>query len=204
MRSSQLKRRPSRSSSQFQYVDTRRGTHIGLRQVECKRAPFSHIAAQLDLAAEQTGEFAADGQSESRAAVLTAGPRVSLLKGLKNDPLFFRWNSDAGILDPERDHGWRCAKDCMIFAPAALRQGYRQAHTSLLGEFESVGEQILKYLLQSFRIGDQAATESRIGPYFKCKPAILRFGSEWTGNHVQQTCKENFLRLNGNRARLNF
>src|SRR5271168_865721 len=45
------------SSSQFQEIDTRRRPHIGLRQIQSKSAALSHLAAQLDFPAEETGQL---------------------------------------------------------------------------------------------------------------------------------------------------
>ena len=116
----------------------------------------------MDFATEQTGQLTADRQSESRAAILTAGTCVGLLECFEDDALFFRWNADAGVLDLESNDGWCCTKNGMVVAPTALGQEHGQPHAALFGEFKCVGKQILEDLLQSFRICDQAAAQSRI------------------------------------------
>ena len=58
---------------------------------------------QLDFAAEQHGQFAADGETEAGAAVFAGGAGVGLLEGLEDEPLLFRRDADAGILDGEGD-----------------------------------------------------------------------------------------------------
>ena len=95
------------------------GADVGLRQVEREGAALAGVAAQLDFAAEQVGQFAADGQAETGAAVLAAGARIGLLEGLEDDALFFRRDADAGIGDLEGDHRTGAGEDGMIGAPAA-------------------------------------------------------------------------------------
>ena len=82
----------------------RRGTDVGLRQIQRERAALSGRAAQLNFAAEQVGQLAADGQAQAGSAVLAAGAGVGLLEGLEDDALFFGRNADAGIGNFERDH----------------------------------------------------------------------------------------------------
>src|SRR5687767_15768132 len=54
-------------------------------QVERERAAAAERAAQPDLAAEQLGDFAADRQTETGAAVLAAGRAIRLLEGFEDD-----------------------------------------------------------------------------------------------------------------------
>ena len=81
------------------------GADVGLRQVEGEGAALAGRAAQLDFAAEQAGQFAADGQAQAGAAVLAAGAGVGLLEGLEDDALLFRRDADAGVGDLEGDDG---------------------------------------------------------------------------------------------------
>ena len=76
---------------------SRCGADIQLRQIQSERAARSNSAAQLDLSAQQAGQFPADRQTESRAAILSAGACVGLLERFKNDALLFRRNPDAGV-----------------------------------------------------------------------------------------------------------
>ena len=68
-----------------------------------KVLPCPMDAREPDFAAEQDGELAADGQPEARAAVLARGAGVGLLEGLEDEPLLFRRDADAGVLDREGD-----------------------------------------------------------------------------------------------------
>src|SRR5580693_1118386 len=127
----QLRHR-SGSGSHFQEADTRRRTYIGLRKVERKRAALSHLATKLDFAAEQTGQLTADSKSESGAAILTASPRVRLLKCFEDDSLLLGGDPDASVLDLESDDGWCTSKNGMVFTPTPLRQEQGQSHAALL------------------------------------------------------------------------
>src|SRR6202158_4225196 len=50
-------------------------------------------------------------------------------------------------------------------------------------------------MLQTRGVGDNAATEVRIGFHFESEMPILGFVTEWTFHHVQQTGEEYFLCL---------
>src|SRR5207237_6778402 len=80
---------------------------VGKRQVKRERAAFARSAFDPDFPAKQARELAADGKSESRAAVFAAGRSVGLLEGFENDlPLVF-WNSDPRVRYGKRRHFFR-------------------------------------------------------------------------------------------------
>ena len=79
------------------------GAGVVQRQVERERAALPVDAGELDLAAEQHGQLAADGEAEAGAAVLARGAGVGLLEGLEDEPLLLRRDADAGVLDGEGD-----------------------------------------------------------------------------------------------------
>ena len=54
-------------------------------------------AYEFDFAAQQRGQFAADGQTEAGAAVSPRGARVRLLERFEDQALFFRRDADSGI-----------------------------------------------------------------------------------------------------------
>ena len=91
-----------------------RRTDIGERQIERERAADAGLAAQLDLAAEQVRQLAADRQAEAGAAVFAAGAGVGLLERLEDDALLLRRDADAGVGDLERHHRRRVVEDRMI------------------------------------------------------------------------------------------
>ena len=65
--------------------------------------PTPGVAAQLNLAAEQAGQLAADGEAEAGAAVLAAGAGVGLLERLEDDALLLGRDADAGVRHLEGD-----------------------------------------------------------------------------------------------------
>ena len=79
------------------------GAGVVERQEEGERAALPVDAGELDLAAEQHGQFAADGEAEAGAAVFAGGAGVGLLEGLEDEPLLLRRDADAGVLDGEGD-----------------------------------------------------------------------------------------------------
>ena len=80
----------------------RQWTDVLRRQVQRKRTAALRYAAQVNLAAEQVCEFAADRESEAGAAVFAAGRGVGLLECLEDDLLFLGRNADTGVGDLER------------------------------------------------------------------------------------------------------
>src|SRR3984893_11225845 len=90
-------RRVRRRFAFMHHAQRVRRSNVGLRQKQNERAPFARMASQLNFSPQQTGQFAADSQPQSRSAVLAAGSRVRLLEGLENNPLLFRWYADASI-----------------------------------------------------------------------------------------------------------
>src|SRR5207253_8977369 len=68
----------------------------------CERAAFAGRAVQTDFTAEQRRQFARNGQTQPRAAVLAARPGVGLLERFKNQLLLLRRDPDAGVADGER------------------------------------------------------------------------------------------------------
>ncbi len=115
----QLQRRRSRLTFCLPAVAGADGPDVGLRQVEREGAALARRAAQLNFAAQQAGQFAADGQAQAGAAVLAAGAGIRLLEGLEDDALLFGGNADAGVGDLERNDRRRAAENRMVCAPAA-------------------------------------------------------------------------------------
>ena len=75
-----------------------------------------------------------------------------------------------------------------------------QAYAALLGELEGVGQQVLQHLLQTLRVGHQAAGEMRIRVHIEGQLAVLRFVAERARHHLQQAGEEYLLRFHRNRA----
>src|SRR5207253_1637187 len=93
------------------------GTGIAYWQVQRESTADPGGAAQLDLAAEQVRQLAADRETKPGAAVTAAGAGVGLLEGLEDDPLLFRQDADAGIRHLEGDDRRGIVEDGMVGAP---------------------------------------------------------------------------------------
>lgn len=86
----------------------RRRTGDGLRprrevhgQEQSEVEPLPTLLFTVSSPPRRTRDFAADGKTETRAAVFAAGGAVGLLEGFEDDALFFVRDADAGILDGE-------------------------------------------------------------------------------------------------------
>src|SRR5262249_23752506 len=131
-------------------------------QIQRKRAAKARRTDQPDLASQQSGDLAADGQSQAGAAVFAARAAVSLLESLENDGLFFLGNAHARIVHRKREYGRRRIQAIIIGTPSAVRSGYAQVNASLMRELEGIGKQVFDDLLQARAIGRQRAREGGI------------------------------------------
>ncbi len=113
----------------------------------------------MDFAAEQICKLPADGKAEAGAAVFSAGACIRLLERLKDQLLFFRGNTYAGVGNLKGDNCWSLIQDRMLAAPAPDRRRDVQPHAALGGKLERVRQQVLQHLLQSLRIGDDTAAQ---------------------------------------------
>src|ERR1700683_2622522 len=79
-----------------------------------------------------------------------------------------------------------------------------KTHTALFSELEGIRKQVLEYLLQALRIGNQASGKVRIRVHVEGQPAVLGLMAERTRHHIDEARKEYFLRLDRNRSGFNF
>ena len=92
--------------------------------------PSPAALVEPDLAAEQPGDLAADGEAEARAAVLAARAAVGLLEGLEDDLLLVAGDADARVGDRERDDRLRAgSSELVVGAPALADRLERGADT---------------------------------------------------------------------------
>ena len=122
------------------------------RQVEGESAALPVDAGELDFAAEQHGQLAADGEAQAGAAVFARGAGVGLLEGLEDEPLLLRRDADAGVLDGEGDDLAGLAEHRVIGAPALRGEIDAHLDVAVCGEFDGVGEQVLENLLEALRV----------------------------------------------------
>ncbi len=128
--------------------------HEPTGQEQGERAALTGCAVQLDLAAEEAGQLAADGEPESGAAVLAAGAAVGLLEGLEDDLLLVGGDADARVGHREGDDEFLGAQVLALVAqcpgrPAADGEG----HPPVARELEGVGQEILQNLLEPLDVG---------------------------------------------------
>ena len=173
-----------------------------MRQVKREHAAFARRAAQLNFAAEQAGEFAADRKTETRAAVFAARACVGLLERLEDDPLLFGGNSDTGVGNRERYDRRGAAEHRMVLAPAVFRDRDGEAHASLLGELERIREQVLEHLLEALGVRNEAARKIRIGLHLEGEAAVFRFVPERAGDHVEKAGEKYLFGFDRDRSRL--
>src|SRR6185312_6896737 len=82
----------------------------GRREEERERAPFARLALDVDLAAEQACDLAADREAEPGAAVAAARRPVCLLERLEDQAQLVVRDADAGVGDRELEHGLRAGE----------------------------------------------------------------------------------------------
>src|SRR5262249_45234315 len=73
-------------------------------------------------------------------------------------------------------------------------------HTALGGELERVREQVLEHLLETFRIGGDAAPQVRVKVDLEGKLAGFRLVPERARDHIDQIGEIDLLRFDGHRA----
>ena len=180
------------------------GAGVVQRQVEGEGAALPVDAGELDFAAEQHGQLAADGEAQAGAAVFAGGAGVGLLEGLEDEPLLLRRDADAGVLDGEGDDLLGLAEHRVIGAPAL--RGEIDAHIDVAvgGELDGVGEQVLEDLLEALRV---AVHERRqVVGELHVERQVLGLGHvpEVAVDVVAQAGEGDFLDLDGDGAGLDF
>ena len=117
------------------------GAGVAGRQVEREGAALVGRAHDLDRAAEQTRDLAADGEPEPGAAVLAAGRAVGLLEGLEDELLLLERDADARVLHRE-------ARAMPSPVSARRRLDGERRRLPLAVNLKRVRQQVLQDLLQ--------------------------------------------------------
>ena len=102
------------------------GAGVMQRQVQREDAALAVHARQLDLAAEQHRQLAADGQAEAGAAVLARRAGIGLLEGLEDQALLFGRDADAGVLHGE-GHDLLCVVEYRVIGAPAVAKPCQRA-----------------------------------------------------------------------------
>ena len=118
-----------------------------------KVLPCPGVLDEPDFAAEQGGQFAADGQAEAGAAVLAARAGVGLLERLEDELLLLRRDADAGVRHREGNDHAGARRSTGWSGDQPLRHvPTRTSHVALRGELEGVRQQVLQNLLQALGV----------------------------------------------------
>jgi hypothetical protein len=94
----------------------------------------------VDLAAEQPGDLAADGQPQAGPPVLAAGAAVGLLEGLEDDLLLLEGDADAGIRHREGQHRLGLSQPGAVRERLGPHRADLEGDPPAPGELEGVGE----------------------------------------------------------------
>ena len=180
------------------------GAGVVQRQEEGESAALPVDAGELDFAAEQHGQLAADGEAEAGAAVFARGAGVGLLEGLEDEPLLLRRDADAGVLDGEGDDLLGLAEHRVIGAPAL--RGEIDAHfdVAVRGELDGVGQQVLEDLLEALRVAVHEARQVLGELHVERQVLGLGHVPEVAVDVVAQAGEGDFLDLDGDGAGLDF
>ena len=89
----------------------------------------------------------------------------------------------------------------MVRRPAGFRDRQRERNLPLRGELERVRQQILENLLQSFRVGDDAARQARIRRDDEAKIAAVGDVAEVAFHRIAHGSERDLLGLDCHRAR---
>src|SRR5476649_1606039 len=131
---------------------------VGQRQLEREGAADAGRADDVDGAAHQLDQLAADRQSQTGAAVAPRGGGVGLLEFLEQARDRIGGDADAGVADAEADQ--------VIALPARPLQPLdAQGDVAALGELEGVADQVDQHLAQPGRIAD----DERRQPLAECE-----------------------------------
>ena len=181
----QRRRHARRPASDAAALD---GSGVFGRQVEREGAAHARHAAQLDFAAEQVGELAADGEAEAGAAVFAAGAGIGLLERLEDDllllggmPMPVSATSKATTVGALRSIG--CSA---LQPPAAAAIASRTPPWSVnLKAFDS---RFFSTCCRRLRVGDHAAVELGIELDVEGEAAALGLVPEGPHDDVDAGC----------------
>src|SRR5205814_2055396 len=120
-----------------------RGAGVAHWQVQGEGAALAGRADQPDLTAEQGRQFAADGESQTGAAVLATGTRIGLLEGFEDQALLFGSDANARVGDFDGDGALDKTQNRVIGRPAARDRLDAHRDLTVRSELEGVRQQVL-------------------------------------------------------------
>ncbi len=114
---------------------------------------FSTI--KTNLAAHHFTKLLGDGESQPRAAIFARGSGIGLREFLEQFRLRFLGNTNAGIFDRHLNHR-------LVFVfDVAGNLLHSQQHTTFLGEFDGIADEVGDELADTRRVADQIGGRAR-------------------------------------------
>jgi len=145
-----------------------------------KLDPTPAETAEMDFAAQQVGQFAADGEAEAGAAIFAA--RAGIGPGGNASKMIFCFSIGMPMPLSETSKAITLG-DCLstgCSGPQPLLAAYTfETDAAALGELEGVGQQVLQDLLQTLGVGRDGAADQRIDLRLKRQLPCFGFVSEW-------------------------
>ena len=173
------------------------GARVAERQIERECAPLSMDAAKLDLASQQHRQFAAYGETQASAPVLSGRSRVGLLEGFEYQPLFFRSDPNAGVLNRKGENLFRGVQHRVIGSPAVRRAVDADVDMALAGELDRIGQKVLQDLLKALRVAGHAAGQIIREPDVEGKVLQLGHMPKVAIDRFAKTDERDFLDVDG-------
>src|SRR6185503_426865 len=147
-------------------------------QEQRERAPLSRGALDVDLAAEQASDLAADGKPEPGAAELPTRRAIRLLECFEDQLLLVLRDPDAGVAHDEGDHLLRAVELARGEPPPLVGPTHREPDRALLRELEGVRQQVLEHLLQPLAVGVNGSRRIRRHLDLEAQRLLLRNRTE--------------------------
>src|SRR5262245_62614071 len=118
------------------------------------------------------------------------------MERFEDDLLFFRRYANSRVSHLEGNDGRRAVQHGMFRTPTRSRGRNTQRYAAFLRKLECIRQQVLQYLQQSLRIGDDGSTESWIEYDAKRQPSVLRFVPERAFERIAHAAIWQFFGLN--------
>src|SRR5213593_2253191 len=125
---------------------------IGLRKEQSKSAALCRFTDHSNFSGQEARQLAADGKTQSGAAVFPGRATFGLLECFEDDALLFPGDADTRIRHRECKDSIRPVQGQIAAVPTCVCPAYVQADLTLFRELECIGQKILENLLQSLFI----------------------------------------------------
>ena len=136
--------------------------------------PSPTTLCELNFAAQQRRDFAADREAQSRPAVFAGDRSVGLLERLEDDAMLVGSDSDTGIFHRERDDRLGIAEDLVVRTPSRFSRRHVDRYAASFSELERIRQQILQNLLQPSLVGIHTVRQCRIDINRELQALVVR------------------------------